>query len=82
MADRSLNLDTQKMLLEINRQLISDPWLWWTGRTCALQRNEAAVEISRVNLATKWLLPMDVHQRFLLAETMVTMVLFPARNMY
>jgi len=29
MADRSLNLDTQKMLLEINRQLISDPWLWW-----------------------------------------------------
>jgi hypothetical protein len=28
MADRSLNLEAQKMLLEINRQLISDPWLW------------------------------------------------------
>jgi len=28
MADRSLNLEAQKMLLEINRQLIADPWLW------------------------------------------------------
>lgn len=28
MADRSLNLEAQKMLLEINRRLISDPWLW------------------------------------------------------
>ena len=28
MTDRSLNLEAQKMLLEINRQLISDPWLW------------------------------------------------------
>ncbi len=28
MAARSLNLEAQKMLLDINRQLISDPWLW------------------------------------------------------
>jgi hypothetical protein len=28
MASRSLNLEAQKMLLELNRQLISDPWLW------------------------------------------------------
>lgn len=28
MADRSLNLEAQKLLLEFNRQLISDPWLW------------------------------------------------------
>src|SRR5438067_10080373 len=28
MADRSLNLEAQKLLIEINRQLISDPWLW------------------------------------------------------
>jgi hypothetical protein len=28
MAARSLNLEAQKMLLELNRQLISDPWLW------------------------------------------------------
>jgi len=28
MAERSLNLEAKKMLLELNRQLISDPWLW------------------------------------------------------
>ncbi len=28
MAQRSLYLEAQKMLLEINRQLIADPWLW------------------------------------------------------
>ena len=28
LADRSLNLEGQKMLIEINRQLIADPWLW------------------------------------------------------
>jgi hypothetical protein len=28
MADRSLNLEAQKMLLELDRQLMSDPWLW------------------------------------------------------